>query len=115
MGTRCLQTQDQLLVVVSALGVRSERTKLQACVDEAARWTAQNSYKVAFWPCDSDPCLQIADYCTWAVHRKYERNDKRSYNLIKVKIKSEELPLFDQRLVITNKLVAAGTPRSATD
>jgi hypothetical protein len=114
MGTRCLQTQDQLLVVVSALGLRGERAKLQACVDEAARWTAQNSYQVAFWPCDSDPCLQIADYCTWAVHRKYERHDKRSYNLIKAKIKSEELPLFDQRLVITNTLVAAATPRSVT-
>ena len=28
MGTRCLQTQDQLLVVVSALGLRRERAKL---------------------------------------------------------------------------------------
>ena len=46
-------------------------------------------WEVAFWPSNSDPCLQIADYCTWAIQRKWEKNDSRSYDLIKDKIVSE--------------------------
>jgi len=41
------------------------------------------------WPPESDPCLQVADYCVWAIQRKWERDDSRSYDLIKDKIESE--------------------------
>jgi hypothetical protein len=44
---------------------------------------------VAFWPADSDPCLQVADYCTWAIQRKWERDDDRSHLLIAPKLRSE--------------------------
>jgi len=37
----------------------------------------------------ADPCLQIADYCAWAIQRKWERQDLRSYDLIRAKIRSE--------------------------
>lgn len=47
------------------------------------------SYRVAFWPAETDPCLQVADYCTWALQRKWERGDERSYELIRAKIRSE--------------------------
>jgi hypothetical protein len=40
----------------------------------------------------SDPCLQAADYLTWAVQRKYERDDSRSYDLIEPLIRSEFEP-----------------------
>jgi hypothetical protein len=33
--------------------------------------------------------LQLADYCNWAIFRKWERNDIRSYDLIKPRIRSE--------------------------
>jgi len=33
--------------------------------------------------------LQIADYCNWAIFRKWERNDPRSFELIKNVVKSE--------------------------
>lgn len=33
---------------------------------------------------------QIADYCCWAMYIKWDRNDERSYALIKGKISSEE-------------------------
>lgn len=43
----------------------------------------------AFWPAASDPCLQVADYCSWALQRKWEVADLRSYNLIAPKVQSE--------------------------
>jgi hypothetical protein len=44
------------------------------------------------WSDQPDPCLQVADYATWAIQRKHEKNDARSYNLIKDKIASEFQP-----------------------
>jgi hypothetical protein len=41
------------------------------------------------WPSASDPCLWVADYCTWAIQRKWERGDTRSDDLIKDRIRSE--------------------------
>jgi Protein of unknown function (DUF3800) len=37
----------------------------------------------------ADPCLQAADYCTWAIQRKWERGDVQSYDLIKGRINHE--------------------------
>lgn len=35
------------------------------------------------------PCLQAADYCMWAVYRKWQSGDLRSYRLIEPFIRSE--------------------------
>ena len=40
-------------------------------------------FHTAFAPTMSDPCLQVADYLAWAVQRKYELGDERSYDLVK--------------------------------
>ena len=49
----------------------------------------RQQWRTAFWPCQTDPCLQAADYCTWAIQRKWEKGDRRSYDLIKDKISYE--------------------------
>ena len=41
------------------------------------------------FPSGTDPCLQVADYCAWAIQRKWERGDARSYDLIKKHITYE--------------------------
>ena len=47
------------------------------------------NYRTDFCPAAADPCLQVADYCAWALQRKWERNDLRSYNLISDRITYE--------------------------
>lgn len=42
-------------------------------------------------PGHADPNLQVADYCCWAIQRKYARRDLRSYALIEDRIASEVL------------------------
>jgi hypothetical protein len=37
----------------------------------------------------ADPGIQVADYCAWAIQRKWERGDARSYDLIADKIDHE--------------------------
>ena len=87
---------DELLVVAAWIGTkkrrRAMRIALEDVVDHCAWWC--KSYQAAFWPAESDPCLQVADYVTWAVQRKYELGDDRSYQLISSKIRTEFRP-FD--------------------
>ncbi len=83
------QPGDRLLAVASDLGTRKRRGAFHVAVDEAVRASAQCTHRVAFWPNMSEPCLVVADYCTWAIQRKWERNDGRSQILLQDKISSE--------------------------
>jgi len=46
---------------------------------------------VSFMDSAKDPMLWAADYCAWAIQRRWESDgqDDRSYKLIKPKIKTE--------------------------
>lgn len=81
--------EDRLLAVASDLGTRKRRGAFHLAVDDAVRTHAQCTHRVAFWPNMSEPCLVVADYCTWAIQRKWERGDVRSQILIAEHIASE--------------------------
>lgn len=78
---------DQMLVVSAALGTRRKRSTMHAAVQDAVRDASPaTEVRVASWDAQSDPCLQVADYCCWAIRRKWEMGDVRSYALISEKI-----------------------------
>ncbi|MFA5633956.1 MAG: DUF3800 domain-containing protein [Candidatus Dojkabacteria bacterium] len=52
------------------------------------------SYKIYFPNPKSDRFLNISDYACWAIARKWEKNDIRSYDLIKSQINVPELDIF---------------------
>jgi hypothetical protein len=82
--------EDRMFVVASRLGTKKKRGSFHSAVDDVVRQVSIcASHRVAFWPAESDPCLQVADYCVWAIQRKWERGDSRSYDLIKDKVESE--------------------------
>src|SRR6266508_537616 len=78
---------DELLVVAAWLGTKKRRKAMRNALEDIVD-------QAAFWPAESDPCLQVADYVTWAAQRKYEQQDERSYNVIKDKVRTEFRP-FD--------------------
>jgi hypothetical protein len=80
---------DRLLAVASDLGTRKRRGAFHLAVDDAVRSSARCPHRVAFWPNMSEPCLVVADYCTWAIQRRWEREDSRSHVLLASKIHSE--------------------------
>lgn len=91
--------KDELLVVASALQIKRKKRTTKAAVHKAVTEVVdQVSPTVvchcAFTPAKSDPCLQVADYLTWAVQRKFEMNDHRSYDLIADKIGSIYQPFI---------------------
>ena len=88
---------DELLVVAASIGNKKYRSAFQAAVQYAMSKDCPTSkLQCAVWSAASDTSLQIADYCSWAIQRKWEWGDHRPYTLIQDKIQSQ-YDLFQRR------------------
>jgi hypothetical protein len=93
VAPRIAKVTDTLLVVTASLGTKKRRAGFHAAVQDVMQQVSPTfTYRVASWSAASDPCLQIADYCAWAIQRKWEGGDERSHKLIADKIASEFAP-----------------------
>jgi hypothetical protein len=82
--------QDELLVVAASAGTQMKQEAVSQAVEGAMRRFAPSAQaRVAVWSAACEPCLQIADYCCWAIQRKWEGGDLRSYVLVREKIATE--------------------------
>lgn len=90
VAPRIVGANGELLVVGASLGTRKRRGLFHAAVDDVVRQVSPTiEFRVASWDGASDPCLQVADYCAWAIQRKWESGDERSYALVRPKIVTE--------------------------
>ena len=79
-----------IMVVSAALGNRHEQAAHAEGIRDVIRQVLPlGGARHAMAPAIADPCLQVADYCCWAIQRKWERGDERSYALIAGRIASE--------------------------
>ena len=81
---------DRVFVTVASIGDKKEKLTFKKELDDVfyqnvprAEWT------IDFRPSKCDPCLQVVDYCAWAIQRKWDRADRRSYDLIQSRITNE--------------------------
>ena len=83
----------EVMFTTASVGTKKGQIAFTDAVNDVVRQRRRREqWRTAFWPCKTDPCLQVADYCTWAIQRKWEspkRDDVRSYNLIKDRITKE--------------------------
>ena len=81
---------DELFVVAATIGSKKKTESFHAGVDDVMEQVSRTfKFTTAQWPANSDAGLQVADYCCWAIQRKWEGGDSRSYALITDKIASE--------------------------
>ncbi len=87
---RFLGQNDSIQVTAATIGKKAKRASFEDAVKDVCKQIIpKERFRTAFWPAETDPCLQLADYCTWAIQRKWERGDARSYDLIAKKINYE--------------------------
>jgi hypothetical protein len=91
---RVLAGSTEVHVTAASVGTKKKQMTFTDAIRDVLKQT-EGKRKVRFnvWPCGTDPCLQLADYCTWAIQRKWELGDERSYGLIEDRI-TYEFPLF---------------------
>ena len=90
VAPRIATKDDRLFVGAASLGTKKKRKAFHDAVNDVVLQVSPcASHRVAFWPFESHACLQVADYCTWAIQRKWERDDRRSFELISDKVESD--------------------------
>ena len=88
--SRHLQGEDRLLVTAASIGTKKEReTYTNALKDVVGQSASHIDWTVDFRPALADPLLQVADYCAWAVQRKWERGDERPIYPLRSKLSYE--------------------------
>lgn len=91
-ATQQLDKSSEALVTTASLGTRKERVAFEEAVADVMRQTKRvKDWRADFMPCHADPCLQVADYCAWAIQRKWESGGKdvRSFDLIRDRVTYE--------------------------
>lgn len=95
-----LGEHSKTLLSAAAIGTRKQRAIYKAALDDAAKQHLKpNSWTVDFVPASNDLGVQVADYCAWAIQRKWEspeQRDQRSYELIRGRITHESDVWADQ-------------------
>lgn len=87
---KAIHKPTDLLVTAASIGTKKEReTFINALSDVMQQTLGGVPWAVDFRPSQTDCSLQIADYCAWAIQRKWEKEDVRSYDLIKDRITYE--------------------------
>lgn len=87
---KLVDPKGETLVVAASIGNKREKLSFRNAVHDVLDQTVPaEQWQAAFTPCNADSCLQVADYCAWAIQRKWERNDTKSYDLIKDRITYE--------------------------
>lgn len=90
MCPRSLLGVDHVVAVTDRIPVAKKQDDIKQALKSALKKNlAGRRYSLFHHESRSDLNLQIADYVCWAIQRKWEQNDNRSYALIKSAIKGE--------------------------
>lgn len=81
----------QIIVKTDRLPLKSKRKAFEKAIKTtlAAMLPSTASYRVLHHESRSSISLQVADYCNWAIYKKWTTGDLRSYELVKAGIQSE--------------------------
>jgi len=81
----------EVIVFTDRIPVQKKRKAVEKAVKItlAGKLPKGTHYRIFHHESKSNFDLQIADYCNWAVYRKWDREDKRSYQMIQPVIRSE--------------------------
>jgi hypothetical protein len=81
----------EVIVFTDRLPIQRKRKAIEKAVKQtlAAMLPRGVPYRVYHHDSKSNFGLQVADYLTWSVYRKWDRSDSRSFELVKVCIKTQ--------------------------
>jgi hypothetical protein len=90
LSKKVFPKSNDIYLCAAALETRVGRASFRSAFHEVFAQTAPHPNFVLDFPfAVSDPCLQIADYCAWAIGRKWNRGRTDYYEHIQKFIRSE--------------------------
>ena len=78
-------------ITTASVGTHKGQVAFSNAVNDVTQQTIKGNrvWRTNFCRSVADPCLQAVDYCTWAIQKKWETGDTRSFDLIKDKMLHE--------------------------
>jgi hypothetical protein len=91
LGEFKLSDYKEVLVFTDAMPVERLKNAMQKAIKEVLADMLPPTAKYRLFHHESKSCLdlQIVDYCNWAIYRKHDRGDLRSFSKIEKAVKSE--------------------------
>lgn len=91
LGQHDLSLFKEVLVFTDAIPIRKKRDTIEKIIKTtlASQLPATARYRLIHHESKSNLDLQVADYCTWALYRKWNSGDARSYKHIQPAVTSE--------------------------
>jgi len=88
IGTRA----SSLIAFTDALPVKRNRESVVKAIKESCRnELGKIPFEIFHHRRESNAWIQVADYCTWAVFRKWEKGETRTYDQIVARLQAPEL------------------------
>lgn len=86
-----LEGYNEIIVITDTLPIQKKRKAVEQGIKHALKsmLPSEVKYRVLHQSSRAHYGLQIADYCNWAVYRKWDTNEMQFYALIKNAIQSE--------------------------
>lgn len=86
----------QVVTCTDTLPVAKKRAGITKMFKEAAKSTLPPAcrFDIYHHPRASNKWIQVADYCCWGVHRKWESGDPRTYDQLTPRLFKPELDVF---------------------
>ena len=91
LGQHDLSLYKEVIVFTDRIPIHKKRDAIEKAIKVtlAKLLPTTMTYRVLHHESKSNLDLQIADYCTWAIYRKWNAADPRSYQHIQSAVKSE--------------------------
>lgn len=86
-------SSSKVMVYTDKLPVKKHRESVEKTIKAVCRYELPSGVPFCIYhhPSMSNTWLQIADYCAWALARKWEIKDERTYSTLKENLEREEL------------------------
>jgi hypothetical protein len=84
-----LRGDAEAIVITDIIPVNKKRDAVEKSIHQSLNSTGKLKHSIFHHASKSCLGLQVVDYCNWAIFRKWNNGDTRSYELIKDSIKSE--------------------------
>lgn len=80
---------EKTIIILGSLFDSKKSDLIKMTIKKELKSKFLKPFSIYFHSCQSDKNIQIADYCSWAIYKKWEDGELRPYNTIRNKIKNE--------------------------
>ena len=94
---RVTRRADDLMVVAASIRTQMRAGAVEEALHDVVKQVRPGRSVAHIADANSDLAVQAADYCSWAIQRKWERGDFRAYGAIRHLIGSEQALFESER------------------